>query len=192
MGFWIFGKKDNGEVKDLKENLKNSFSNIKNDILSVHRVLENFKNKHLNHEAKHDKHADRLSKIEEDIEKIFEILENSNPRFDRRSIVHERSIAFNRPVQSFMNVQSLENFKENLTPAQKRVLQLLDSAETPLEYEDIAKELGISVITIRRHINDIKKMGFNIGEKVNINRSRKVFFLEKEIKKAIKRVKRYP
>jgi DNA-binding MarR family transcriptional regulator len=190
MGFWIFGKKESDKVQDLKENLKNSFSNIKNDILSVHRVLENFKDKHIHHENKHEKHDERLTKLEEEIEKIYDFLENSNRRLERRSIVHERSIAFNRSNQSFMNVQSLENLKNNLTPAQKNVLQLLDSAETPLEYEEIARELGLSIITIRRHVNDIKKMGFNVGEKTNINKNRKLFFLEKKIKKAIRKVKK--
>ena len=84
-----------------------------------------------------------------------------------------------------MNVQSLKNLKEILTPAQKRVIQLLNSTEIPLEYEDIAKSLGISIVTVRRHINDMKKMGFQVKEKMNINTKRKVFYIERGIKKAI-------
>ena len=88
-----------------------------------------------------------------------------------------------------MNVQSLDNLKERLTPAQKRIIQVLDMAEMPIEYEDIARELGISIVTVRRHVNDIKKMGFQIKEKINVDAKRKVFYLEKDIKRAIKAIK---
>lgn len=190
MGFWIFGKKDDaGEIKKLRDNLNNSFSNIKKDFESVHGVLSGFKDKHEQHDKKHEIHSARFDRIENDITKIYEILEQFDQKNLERSIVHERSSTFNRSNQSFMNVQSLENLKENLTPAQKRVIQLLDSTEIPLEYEDIAKELGVSIITIRRHMNDMKKMGFRVKERFNIDTKRKVFYLEKEIKRAIRRKK---
>ncbi|MEK6907110.1 MAG: HTH domain-containing protein, partial [Nanoarchaeota archaeon] len=98
---------------------------------------------------------------------------------------HERSRAFKRSNQSFMNVQSLKKLKEYLTPAQKRIIQILNVAEIPLEYEDIARELKLSVITVRRHVNDIKKMGFQVKEKINIDNGRKVFYIERAIKRAI-------
>src|SRR3989344_946585 len=72
------------------------------------------------------------------------------------------------------------------TPAQKRVIQLLMIAETPLEYEDIAKELKLNIITVRRHINDVKRLGFEIVERINTESNRKVFYIEKEVKKMIR------
>ena len=63
---------------------------------------------------------------------------------------------------------------------------MLNLAEIPLEYEDIARELKLSVITVRRHINDIKKMGFQIKEKMNVDAGRKVFFIENVMKRAIR------
>ena len=188
MGFWIFGKKDN-EIKKLKDNLKDSFSNIKEDIKNVHGILDHFKEKHNHNDKKHDMHSGRFEKLEEDIYRIYEILENLDRRKVEHSIVHERSRTFNRSNQSFMNVQTIKNLKEILTPAQKRVIQLLMIAETPMEYDDLAKELGLNIVTIRRHINDIKKMGFKVREKMNVEHKRKVFYLEKEMKQAIKRKK---
>jgi biotin operon repressor len=188
MVFWFFGKKNN-EIEKVRENLKHSFSNIKNDIQSIHGVLKHFKQKHEDHDEKHSLHSERFDKIEDEIAKIYEILKEFDRHSHERSIVHERVQSFNRSNQSFMNVQSLEDLKERLTTSQKRVIQLLNTTDIPLEYEDIAHELKLSIITIRRHINDIKKIGFQVKEKVDINKKRKVFYLDLGVKKAIKAIK---
>ncbi|MEK6835705.1 MAG: HTH domain-containing protein [Nanoarchaeota archaeon] len=179
MAFWFFGRKKDGKVEKLKSNLNNSFSNIKKDMNLIDKVLNQFKDKH-------EKHDQRLDKIEQTLMEMKEILEKNvdeEPTGEERSIVHERSIAFKRSNQSFMNVQKLKNV---LTPAQKRVIQLLMIAETPLEYGDIAKELKLSIITVRRHVNDVKKMGFNISERVDTEARRKVFYLDKMVKRMVR------
>ena len=186
MAFWFFGKKKNEEIGKLKSNLKYSFSNIKKDMDSVNKMVDNFKEKHDRHDKRHYHHETRLEKIEQDLAEIREILEKTifeSPRGFERSSIHERSIAFKHSNQSFMNVQNLKNV---LTPAQKRVIRLLMIAETPVEYEDIAKELKLNIITIRRHINDVKRLGFEIVERINTENNRKVFYIEKEVKKMIK------
>ena len=93
MVFWFFKKKDDHEIHKLKENLNHSFSNIKNDIQSVHNVLKHFKEKHERHDEKHNLHNERFNKIEDQISRIYEILAQNNRHSSERSIVHERSIA---------------------------------------------------------------------------------------------------
>src|SRR3989344_8493893 len=186
MGFWIFGNKNNDEIKKLKENLKNSFLNIKKDIDGVNKFLDHFKEKHNQHDQKHELHSQRLDNLEDEVSKLYQILREYDQGREERSSVHERSRAFKRSNQAFMNVQSLQNLKENLTPAQKRVIQMLNLTEIPLEYEDIAKDLKLSIVTVRRHLGDIKRMGFDVKEKMNVDTKRKVFYIEKEIKKAIR------
>mgnify|MGYP001618306362 CR=1 FL=1 len=184
MAFWFFGKKKDEEIEGLKNNLKHSFSNIKRDFSLINELLDHFREKHSNHDQKFERLERNIAEIRHILEKKDKIAtERSN--FER-SIIHERSRAFKRSNQSFMNVQSLKKLKEYLTPAQKRIIQILNVAEIPLEYEDIARELGVSIITIRRHVNDIKKMGFQVREKFNIDTKRKVFYLENMIKRAIR------
>jgi len=183
MGFWFFGKKKEDEVNKLKEILRGSFSNIKKDIGLINDLLDNFR-------KKHDRHDEKFERLERDLVEIRQLLTKRSKMssdYDNggRSIVHERSRAFKLNVQSFMNVQSLKKLKNYLTPAQKRVIQLLNISEIPLEYEDIAKELKLSVVTVRRHINDIKRMGFQIKEKTNIDTNRKVFYIERAVKRMI-------
>jgi len=184
MGFWFFSRKKDDEISKLKDNLRISFSNINQDVGLINEILNHFREKHSNYDKK-------FEHLERDIAEIRHLLEKKDKiatgrsSFER-SIVHERSRAFKRSNQSFMNVQSLKRLKEYLTPAQKRVIQMLNLAEIPLEYEDIARELKLSVITVRRHINDIKKMGFQIKEKMNVDAGRKVFFIENVMKRAIR------
>jgi len=84
-----------------------------------------------------------------------------------------------------MNVQVL---KDKMTPSQKNLLNLLRNASIPLDYEIIAKELGLSTVTVRRHMNDIKRL-FEIKEMRDVDRGRKVFYIDKEAKMTLKRKK---
>ena len=179
MAFWIFGNKKEDKIKKIEGDLKNSFSNIKRDFSTVHEFLNHFR-------KKHDDHDERFERIERELEMLQNLIAQTPSSDDERSIVQSRSIAFNRSIDPFMNVQSLKN---TITPAQKKVIHALSLAEIPLEYEDLAKELGLSIVTIRRHLNDLKRMGFDVKEKINIENGRKVFFIERAVKKAIMRRK---
>ena len=179
MTFWFFGNKKEDRVKKIEDNLKGSFSNIKKDFGTIHEFISHFK-------KKHDDHDERFERIERELEMMRNLIVQTPSSDDERSIVQSRSIAFNRSIDPFMNVQSLKN---TITPAQKKVIHALSLAEIPLEYEDLAKELGLSIVTIRRHLNDLKRMGFDVKEKINIENGRKVFFIERAVKKAIMRRK---
>ena len=180
MTFWFFGNKKEDRVKKIEDNLKGSFSNIKKDFGTIHEFIGHFK-------KKHNDHDERFERIERELEMMRNLIVQTPSSDDERSIVQSRSIAFNRSIDPFMNVQSL---KDMVTPAQKKVIHALSLAEIPLEYEDLAKELGLSIVTVRRHLNDLKKMGFDVKEKVNIENGRKVFFIEKAVKRVIMRRKR--
>ena len=176
MGFWDFWKSKIDRVKKIEDNLMHSFSNIKNDMHIINKILAHFKSKHDNTEG-------RLERIEKELLEVRKILQNRLVVDEGRSIVHERSNAFKRSNEAFMNVQTL---KSSITPAQKRVIHVLSFADVPLEYADLAKELGISIVTVRRHLNDVKRLGFDVKEKVNVESGRKVFFLENVVKKAVR------
>lgn len=181
MGFWIFGKKEEAKKIDrLHNHVSESFSRVKDDINKIGvwiRHLDEHKNKHYNRLEEFEK---RLLILED----IIHFREKKEPGIERSSVQAFNRIQ-SRSVQSFMNVQSLETLSEIITPKEKKVIMCLLEAEMPLEYVDIAKKLGISIITTRRHINDIKKSGFKIEEKMNVDTKRKIFFIKNEVKNAI-------
>jgi len=195
MNLFGFGKKKKyeKEIRGLKKSLEESFSNVKRDMDSVGKWIEIFRKK--------DKdYAKRFEEIERKLTVLSGLIENglmeykiSRPKknLNSRSIVHERVQSIERSNQSFMNVQSLKKVSKRLTPMQKKVVALLSLAKRPLEYNTLAKELKISVVTVRRHINDIKRAGLKIKEKVSVNNKRKVFFIDERMKQKItNRIKR--
>jgi len=179
--FWLFKKRDDHKWKTLHKSLKNSFENIKGDIAEISGGF---------HE-KHGHHEKRLKEIEEKLGYIIDIIEN-NEKIDKKYSVDESAIecvqSFNRSNQSFnRSNQSVMNIKsfEKLTPAQKEVITLLVYMDKPLGYEDLAKNLGLNIVTVRRHVNDIFKIGLPIREKVDVRNRRKLFYLEREVKNKV-------
>ena len=172
--FWLFKKRDDHKWKTLHKSLKNSFENIKGDIAEI---SDGFYERHRHHEK-------RLKEIEERLGYIIDIVEN-NEKIDKKYSVDESAIecvqSFNRSNQSIMNIKSFEK----LTPAQKEVVTLLVYMDRPLGYEDIAKNLGLNIVTVRRHVNDIFKIGLPIREKVDVRNRRKLFYLEREVKNKV-------
>lgn len=180
MVFWFLKKRDDN-LKEMHNKLHNSFTNLKGDIEGIVGWINHFKNKH-------DHHDKNYEEVLKQIETQRQFMQNHVEEYhseDERSIVHERVQSFNRSDQSFMNVQSGDKISERLTPSQKKVISLLLMAKIPLDYNTMAKELKVSVVTVKRHINDIKKIGFKIKEKMNVDSKRKVFYIENKLKKAL-------
>jgi len=180
MVFWFLKKRDDN-LKEMNSKLNNSFTNLRSDIEGLVGWINHFKSKHDHHDNRHD---ETLKQIEILKQIMQDHIEEHHPE-EERSIVHERVQSFNRSNQSFMNVQSDDQISERLTPSQKKVISLLLMANMPLDYNIMAKELKVCVVTVKRHINDIKKIGFKIREKMNVDNKRKVFYIENKVKKAL-------
>lgn len=182
MGFWFFGTKRGNlhkKVEELDKVLKNSFSRVREDMGHLGNWVVNFRENQKHHENKLNDIIERLEKIENFILNI-----KPNIEFEEKEALRiERVQSFNRSDQSFMNVQSIEK----LTPAQKQVVALLVYAGGPMGYEDISKKLKLNVVTIRRHINDIERIGFKINKKVSVKNRRKIFYLDKNVRDKLSR-----
>lgn len=196
-----FSKKQNKIEKGLEsldKNVKTSFENIKQDMVSLGKWMGDFSKKNYEQE----KGIENLEKRMVELWGKIEHIERSNDRSIERSnslnsqtgsieaikpeykdvFTHVQS--FNRSVQSFMNVQERNNF-EILTPAQKRVVALMAFAGGPLGYEEISKKLGINEVTARRHINDIKRAGVSVKAKMSANSRKSMFYLDEKVRNSL-------
>ena len=176
------------KINSLNSTTKSSFRNVKKDMGSVSKWIKYFKNNEIKQDNEIKKINKKIDFLISEIGDLRELYEEApepenNVRSNERSIVHERVQSFNRSNQSFMNVQSGLNV--DLTPAQKKIISVLTVSKRPISYETIANELKLNIVTIRRHINDIKRIGFKIKEKMSVDTHRKVFYIEKEVKKHI-------
>jgi len=190
MVWWLFKRKEDvhDRVKTLNKSLERSFYHLKNDMSNVNEWILHFKDKHRKHDDDFSELFTRIKMIEQAIERLNgqikkEDIEVINEEIDR-SIAIERVQSFNRSDQSFMNVQSVRSIG-SLTPAQKQMLALLLYAGGPLDYNDIAVKLKLNIVTVRRHINDIKRSGVDIKEKVSVKNRRKMVYVDKELREEI-------
>jgi len=188
MVWWLFKRKED-RFDNIHKNLEHSFTNLKGEMNSVGKWINHFKEKHEKHDHKFDELFRKMSLIEEQMCVLNGRLEVQIKEDNDRSIAIERIQSFNRSDQSFMNVQSV-NSVDNLTPAQKQVLALLVFAGGPLDYEDIATKLGLNIVTIRRHINDLKRAGIDIKEKVSVKNRRKLIYVDQEVKERVQSVEK--
>ncbi len=179
MIFDFFRKRSDAHkrIDNLHSHLSDSFNKIKGDMGKISSWINHF-------DSKTKYHDHKINFILKKLELIEDLLENM--RDNKEKVIEEKEAieriqSFNRSNQSFMNVQSLKN----LTPAQKQILALLGYAGGPLGYDDMSKKLGLNVITVRRHLNDIKRSGIKIDEKVSVKGRKKVFLLDKKIKKIV-------
>ena len=109
------------------------------------------------------------------LEQMLHDIKGKKDKVQRSTI--ERVQSFNHS-ESFMNVQIVKN----LTPSQKQVVFLLLNSKNPLNYQVIADQVGSSIVTVRRHINDIKRAGVEVKEKISVKNRSKVFYLDEELK----------
>lgn len=174
---WPFssGKRDSrSEISSIQENVRGSFILVKEDFKKVAGWISSFNKKTLEQD-------ERIAILETKLNEVMEFVGK-----DSRKL--ERVQSFNRSNQSFMNDQSGFDrgiLEKRLTPIQKKVVALMISSEIPLEYVQIAKKLGLNIVTIRRHMNDIKRTGFEIKEKINAQKKRKVFYIDGKMKKLV-------
>ena len=188
MVWWLFKRKED-RFDNIHKNLEHSFTNLKGEMNSVGKWINHFKEKHEKHDHRFDELFRKMSSVEEQIGILNGRLEVQIKEDNDRSIAIERIQSFNRSDQSFMNVQSVNSI-DNLTPAQKQVLALLVFAGGPLDYEDIATKLGLNIVTIRRHINDLKRAGIDIKEKVSVKNRRKLIYVDQEVKERVQSVEK--
>lgn len=192
---WIFTRKEEDVERKLglmNANLSTSFANLKRDISTIKEWIEHFKAKETENETRFRRIEDALVELKDDVLILKEAglhskvqsFERPEWEIERSNRTIERVQSFNRSDQTFMNVQSVD-ILSRLTPAQKNVILLLLNAGGPLGYEDIGKKLGLNVVTIRRHINDILRAGIPLNLKVSVNNRRKMVCVSEDLKVAI-------
>ncbi|MBT4334595.1 HTH domain-containing protein [archaeon] len=178
MVWWNFSKKEHileEKFSEIRTVLESSFGKVKTDMSDVSEWI-----KHL--ECHRTEHNESIKNIEERLRLIETSIFHTkahNSQYNLNEIEHVQT--FKRSNQTIMNVQNIED----LTPAQKQVVGLLIYAEEAMTYEDISKKLGINIVTVRRHINDVKRAGIKINEKVSVKSRKKMFLVDESLKELI-------
>ena len=187
---WFFGKK---EAEKIREEIKNSFDLVKNDINSVGEWIKHFNSDKDFQKKDIEDIKEVLSSIQKEIEemkKSFSEPENlsfkqvfKTPKkvFKKQTGVY----AVQTGVQTGVQTPKLEQF----SITERAILWVLLNTDLKLSYEDLAAVLGKEKTTIRGQINAIKQKSEVIQEITEKNNKKRVFIEEKVKEKLLKKVK---
>ena len=187
---WFFGKK---EAEKIREEIKNSFDLVKNDINSVGEWIKHFNSDKDFQKKDIEDIKEVLSSIQKEIEemkKSFSEPENlsfkqvfKTPKkvFKKQTGVY----AVQTGVQTGVQTPKLEQF----SITERAILWVLLNTDLKLSYEDLAAGLGKEKTTIRGQINAIKQKSEVIQEITEKNNKKRVFIEEKVKEKLLKKVK---
>lgn len=191
MSFLWFGKKRDDV---LKEEIRGSFDNIKEDINKIGSWIDHLHTRDSKHDEKISELYDEILQIKEDIDGIKNFVcffddkvssKNLNRLFkqqqtavDKQTAVGGVQTAVQTPVQTpFFNA-----FLKNLSISEKAIVWVVLNSEMKLSCEDISALLGKDKATIRGQLNSIKRKNNDlILEQIELN-GKKRYYVDPKVK----------
>lgn len=186
MAFLFFGKKKeniNKRFSHLHESLNNSFSKIKEDILSVNEWINHLDEHKKHHKGLLENFDSRLIYLENFIEDFL-----SNQTFVQTDNLSKQGQTDVRLKQMSVGVQTDVFFHlHKLTTMERALVWSLLNTDLKLSYTDLARILGKNESTVRGQINNIKRKTEDvICEKSELN-GQKRFYIDERVKNKILR-----
>jgi len=183
---WIFKK----EVKEIEEETRKGFSDVKRDMDSVGKWI-----KHLD---KQDKHLSdvifsikiELSSLHDEVESLREATElisesEKNKQVFKKLPVFEKQTAdedVQKAVQTAVQTDNIYDILKSLSGNERVIVMALMNNDMKLSYEDLALLLGKEKSTIRGQINMIKQKNDNLIEEIVEKNGKKRVYIPEEIK----------
>jgi DNA-binding CsgD family transcriptional regulator len=185
--FWLFGGKK--EVKDVKEETKKGFENVKKDMDSIGGWIKHLESEKNLHKKEIEDLKAFLSTIQEEIEGIKNVLSimndmKTNKVFKTPKQVFKKQTgvyAVQTGVQTAVQTPNLEQF----SITERAILWILLNADMKLSCDDLAAMLGKERSTIRGQINRIKQKSETLLEEVIEKNGKKRVFIPEEVKEKL-------
>ena len=193
--FWRKRKLER-EIERLKEIMKTSFLNVKDDLSKVSHWISYLNEKDKELDVKIENLNLKIEDLAREIEEIKEFLAVSGGVF-KQVFKHHKQVfkqqtgveGVQTPVQT--GVQTPKTLiLQNLTLTERAILWVLLNSELKLSCEDIARVLGKSANTIRGQINSIKsKWPSLISEFIEKNGKKRYYIEDKTKEFLLKKLK---
>ena len=193
--FGLFGRKK--EIEEIKNEVRNSFSNVKEDFDKLGVWVNHFNDKHSSHEEEFSKLKDDLSTIKDEIDLIKDLISMFGDGVSKQLFKTNKQV-FNKQtavegvqtaVQTAVQTGNFHGFS-NLSVTERAIVWVIANNELKLSYDDIAAMLGKTRSTIRGQINSIKQKSGGLLEEYTEKNGKKRVYIPEEIKeKILKNVK---
>jgi len=192
---WLFGRKK--DVEQVRNDTRNSFDAVKNDINSVNMWIKHLDKKTNTHEQQLSDINFKLSSIETEIEGLKDVFALVDERVFKQLFKTARAkttkqtavYAVQNGVQTAVQTGVLYNFS-SFSITERAILSVLVNTDLKLSYDDLGAMLGKNRATIRGQINSIKQKSEGlIEEQIERNGKKRVFIPEEIREKMLKNVK---
>lgn len=186
---WFSGKK----VKQVEEETRKGFSEVKKDIDVVGKWI-----KHLN--VKDKQLFDLVFALQKDLSSVYDEIRSLREGLDLVSEVREDKQLFKKlpvldkqtgvggvqkAVQTAVQTGNFYDIFKNLTSHERLVVMALMNNDMRLSYEDLALLLGKERSTIRGQINSIKQKCEGLIEEIVEKNGKKRVFIPLEIREKL-------
>jgi len=193
----VFGffkrRKLEGEIERLKEVMKGSFLNVKDDLSKVSNWISYLNEKDKELDVKIEKMDLKIDDLRKELEELKEYFAISSGAF--KGVFKQPKQVFKQQtgvwgvqtaVQTAVQTPKIKKSEakiailQNLTVMERAILWILLNSEMKLSCEDIAKVLGKNENTIRGQLNNIKtKLPDLVNEMLEKNGKKRYYIEEK-------------
>ncbi len=187
MVWWLFARKE--DVGGLKEDIKHSFSAVKQDLKKASEWITHLNTRDKHHENSVDELKERLASMESEVSEMKTFMAFFSTKMSKQLFKQQQTADYKQtgvegvqtPVQT--GVQSA--FLRNLSVMERAIIWTLLNTEMKLSCEDIASILNKERSTIRGQLNAIKQKNEGIlGEFLEKN-GKKRYYIPEEVREVV-------
>ncbi len=185
--FWLLsGKK---EVKEVKEETRKGFENVKRDMDSVSGWIKHLDSEKNLRKKEIEEIKSVLSSTQENLEGVKNVLSIMNEIKPRGGILKTKQVFKEQgavyPVQTAVQTAVQTPNLSQFSITERAILWILLNTEMKLSYDDLAAMLGKERSTIRGQINRIKQKSETLIEEIIEKNGKKRVFIPENIKERL-------
>lgn len=144
-------------VKELEENMQDSFNHVKKDFNKVGEWIKHLDDNHTSHKNEINEIKSQIINIQNDLNEIKDYISFFGPHVSKQTQTTTIKQTIPSCVQTPVQTPVQTDVLSNLTVMERAIIWALLNSEMKLSYEDLAALLGKEKSTIRGQINTIKQ-----------------------------------
>lgn len=187
MAWFNFTKRDEHET--LKGEVKQAFSNVKQDLKKASDWITHLNTRDKHHETSLEELADRLSSMENEMGEMRNFMAFFSTRMSKQLFKQRQTADYKQtgvePVQTGVQTAVQEAFMHNLSVMERAIVWTLLNTDMKLSCEDIASVLNKERSTIRGQLNSIKQKSEGLVEEVLEKNGKKRYFIPEAMRENV-------